>query len=548
MSGSYLGENPSVDQVLPLGANKPGAVKLSSDIPNPPELPPDNTALSIEGAMALVKMINDAMLGIDGAMEALKEYAKNGENNDIIKLLNLQGPLKLGGDAVSDEDAVTFRQLKANMNNSGSTANIHVDLSVGLVNFRTSRTVLAPHELPLDGQAVKKSDYPELWALVESGRVPTTTEAQYQSNNKNRGKFAKDTSSGSFRLPDYNGTSNGSLGRLFLSGDGKGSTRNIGDIQLDDFKSHSHQLIFDKDTKDLVQITTPFPDTQGITRGLYLPEAFSKTANKNEVVSTTHLGGTTTYSGASDETKPRNITGVFTIVAKSTRVYDNNNLVVSTSSSTAPNTGTVTKSGSLKLSYDTGGNPSHSLTIHTESIQGNSRVDTKIVTANESSNKQSTLTHRSDGYLVLDEAELDPAGSPIPWPSNTHLPQGWLKCDGSTFDLVKYPQLARLYPTGKTPDLRDQFIRAWGDKRQPLTTQGDAIRNITGGNFRGIRDVNDTNTSGAFTKSVMNNVASSNSIQELDMWTINFDASRVVPVADENRPKNVAFVYIVRAA
>ncbi|ATO33452.1 phage tail protein [Dickeya dianthicola] len=55
-------------------------------------------------------------------------------------------------------------------------------------------------------------------------------------------------------------------------------------------------------------------------------------------------------------------------------------------------------------------------------------------------------------------------GIPQPWPL-ADAPEGWLKCNGQTFDTAKYPQLAKLYPEGTLPDLRGEFIRGWDDGR-----------------------------------------------------------------------------------
>ncbi|WP_127960154.1 phage tail protein [Serratia microhaemolytica] len=61
-------------------------------------------------------------------------------------------------------------------------------------------------------------------------------------------------------------------------------------------------------------------------------------------------------------------------------------------------------------------------------------------------------------------ANLLPVGAPIPWPQATP-PAGWFKCNGASFDKVKYPLLAAAYPSGKLPDLRGEFIRGWDDAR-----------------------------------------------------------------------------------
>ncbi|MCH7219460.1 phage tail protein [Escherichia coli] len=158
----------------------------------------------------------------------------------------------------------------------------------------------------------------------------------------------------------------------------------------------------------------------------------------------------------------------------------------------------------------------------------------------------------------LGEGSALPVGVPVPWPSATP-PTGWLKCNGAAFSAEEYPELAKVYPTNKLPDLRGEFLRGWDDgrgidsARSLLSSQGDAIRNITGT----ISVLNDGSTagglsslSGAFAGSneVVQPITSSSGGAKTRPYSGSFDASRVVPTAPENRPRNVAFNYIVRAA
>ncbi|EBK5582505.1 phage tail protein [Salmonella enterica] len=186
-----------------------------------------------------------------------------------------------------------------------------------------------------------------------------------------------------------------------------------------------------------------------------------------------------------------------------------------------------------------------------------------------------TLTHLSGkdvagllAYLGLGEGSALPVGVPVPWPSATP-PTGWLKCNGAAFSAEEYPELAKAYPTNKLPDLRGEFIRGWDDGRGMdtgraiLSAQGDAIRNIYGE----FKTVNTENYSiwesvGSFKGAVVPlNPSTNNSYFSLtrSMVTertdgavypkvIGLDASRIVPTANENRPRNIAFNYIVRAA
>ncbi|EEW1714583.1 phage tail protein [Escherichia coli] len=155
-------------------------------------------------------------------------------------------------------------------------------------------------------------------------------------------------------------------------------------------------------------------------------------------------------------------------------------------------------------------------------------------------------------YLGLGEGSALPVGVPVPWPSATP-PTGWLTCNGAPFSAEEYPELAKVYPTNKLPDLRGEFIRGWDDGRGVdsgrtlLSAQGDAIRNITG-NVGVYSDGLLTYASGVFSLGQ----ASSNRQNPISGTGSNayatFDASKVVPTANENRPRNIAFNYIVRAA
>ncbi|HBC7127581.1 TPA: tail fiber protein [Escherichia coli] len=156
-------------------------------------------------------------------------------------------------------------------------------------------------------------------------------------------------------------------------------------------------------------------------------------------------------------------------------------------------------------------------------------------------------------YLGLGEGSALPVGVPVPWPSATP-PTGWLKCNGAAFSSEMYPKLAKAYPTNKLPDLRGEFIRGWDDGRgvdagrQLLSSQGDAIRNIEGFADGGIGMSFDA-IRGAFYDAGTRSARMPNNTTDIGKTDdLGFDASRVVPTANENRPRNIAFNYIVRAA
>ena len=141
-----------------------------------------------------------------------------------------------------------------------------------------------------------------------------------------------------------------------------------------------------------------------------------------------------------------------------------------------------------------------------------------------------------------------PVGTIISWPvsQNPEDMDNWLECNGQSISRSVYPELYALLGS-RTPDLRGLFLRGHGGNSAALgVQQGDAIRNITG--RISFADAYIDGASG-----VMNSQGSSGSYATGGLTPngspddFSFDASRVVPTANENRPVNQAVRYLVRA-
>ncbi|RJL54066.1 tail fiber protein [Pectobacterium carotovorum] len=204
-------------------------------------------------------------------------------------------------------------------------------------------------------------------------------------------------------------------------------------------------------------------------------------------------------------------------------------------------------------------NASHILSITSNGITVSSSPagnPNAVVTTNPILIRNVNAVTDANGYYktpgsdeITPVSASDITGIPLPFPGAV-APTGWLKCNGQAFDKTLYPILASRYPSGFLPDLRGEFVRGWDDGRGAdagralLSAQGDAIRNITG-NFNpggnGVGADQKLFTSGPYWQA-------SNSGAASDSGLITFDASKVVPTANENRPRNIAFNYIVRAA
>ena len=144
-------------------------------------------------------------------------------------------------------------------------------------------------------------------------------------------------------------------------------------------------------------------------------------------------------------------------------------------------------------------------------------------------------------------------GIVVAWTLPSNPSDSYLECNGQVVDSSKYPKLYALMHN--TPDYRGVFLRGLGSvisnhygtiihtSDNLGILQGDAIRNITG-------ELPDRNSyymwTGVFTFNPKKPEKHGATSVEGGYRGV-FDASRVVPVANENRPVNKAVRYFIKA-
>lgn len=129
-----------------------------------------------------------------------------------------------------------------------------------------------------------------------------------------------------------------------------------------------------------------------------------------------------------------------------------------------------------------------------------------------------------------------------------NIPNGWIAFDEIATQVTeqRYPELYR-HLVGKygsinsVPKVADRFLRNAGNGLSVGQTQEDAIRNITG-KF-GPVDGGGRHT-GAFRQEESFGYGATLGDSR---WWVSFDASRVVPVANENRPKSLILKLCIKA-
>lgn len=179
--------------------------------------------------------------------------------------------------------------------------------------------------------------------------------------------------------------------------------------------------------------------------------------------------------------------------------------------------------------------------------------------ANEATIWDIVATQKRCDDIFVKKSELKdgiPVGSYLLYSSNTNIPEGFLRCDGSALDKTAYAALfaAIGYTYGRSgdkfllPNFSDgKFMRGTGGNAAAIgTTQGDAIRNIRG-EFRigdGTGALTENSASGVFEKGTKYNLLPNST--SYPSYGALFDASKVVPTANENRPYNMAVVVLIK--
>lgn len=164
-------------------------------------------------------------------------------------------------------------------------------------------------------------------------------------------------------------------------------------------------------------------------------------------------------------------------------------------------------------------------------------------------------THSSAAYV--------PLGAVMAFAMTT-APAGWLKCDGAFVSRATYAELFASIGTafgagdGSTtfglPDLRGEFVRGWDDGRgidgdRVLGSgQGDAMRPLTGAANGNYLSSSPTSVSGVLSGSGIQQTTNRYTYTAGSYWgaKIVFDNSTQTPVANENRPRNIALLYCIR--
>lgn len=172
-----------------------------------------------------------------------------------------------------------------------------------------SRATIPAGYVPADGQLLARATFPDAWAGIQAGTVPVVADTAWQSSVTERGKYTGGDGSTTFRLPDYNGKSAGSLGALFMRGDGALSTGTAGLIQRDAMQGHKHRTALGD------SIASPTTNQDGVEQFPTNPSVGGSSATNyyRYLTGNPLADGTNGVPRTDSETRPLNVTGCWII-------------------------------------------------------------------------------------------------------------------------------------------------------------------------------------------------------------------------------------------
>lgn len=190
------------------------------------------------------------------------------------------------------------------------TGQYHVrfDTPVGAVAWWPLRSSIPVGRIPADGFLLARATCPELAQMVIDGKLPVVTESEWLADPLKRGCYTLGDGSTTIRVPDLNGQSAGSVGALFLRGDGALSNNTNGLIQRDALQNITGK------TRNWLTL----PNSQDPGEGALRKEDIGSTGSGGTSVTLqfVNLGFDASRSArTAAETRPVNVSGVWTIQA-----------------------------------------------------------------------------------------------------------------------------------------------------------------------------------------------------------------------------------------
>lgn len=170
------------------------------------------------------------------------------------------GAINLVGNADTATKLATARKINGvSFDGTADITIVATNMRIGTVLWHPGlRSGIATGDLACDGQLVSRTTYADLWAMVNSGKFASVTDAVWLADTSKRACFSLGDGSSTFRLPDLNGAYSGSIGDLFLRGTANQTTNPPGTVLSDAIRNISGSLGVIRTQSTSPPLTGPF--------------------------------------------------------------------------------------------------------------------------------------------------------------------------------------------------------------------------------------------------------------------------------------------------
>ena len=380
------------------------------------------------------------------AQKSAEESAAHNPGESLGKALNLSdladraaawlnvrpiGATPLAADPVGPYDAATRRWVEnlIGAGITGPTLNGIMNHGVGIPFQWTSRAFIPGYALPMDGQLVRRADWPDLWAHAQQhGAI---SDADWIATRTSRGQYSTGDGNTTFRLPDFNGkrrkgdmidgvtfTGDDSIHALFFRGDGVDPGDNAGSAPgiIRPSAIPKFTAAFDlRGTFSGGQGYSPITNTTGAA---YSPGAQSLVTNGLQLGDTTSTWRvsidpsrvSSVYGqDSTPEARPNSVLGVWCVRASGAFTAANTSWSVLNGDKTLPGNGVATAGGSLLSRYQVAGADSHFLELKSIKTVGQGRSRATLTAWNAGVNS-ANFDFFSDGDFSAPKSVFSGAG------------------------------------------------------------------------------------------------------------------------------------------
>ncbi|AXH71887.1 MAG: tail fiber protein [Caudoviricetes sp.] len=417
------------------------ATKASGSATNAATSENNSATNAQQTAQDAINTASNASNAATSASIAQTEAAKLGNMNALAAAINSvtgnnvvwKGVQNVLTEGAADGDLVTVRQLRAATAGSGQSAaliNGVLNNFIGAFQWSnyTSRTTLPAGHLAADGQLLNRADYPELWAAINAGILVSVSDTTWLntagSQFVHRAKFSTGNGSTTFRLPDLNGKTAGSI-IPFPRGDGGGTA--VGTVYDSGAPNITGSLGFHGQQTGGSGATV-LANASGslVAQAPQSSWVNASSLNSNNTPSVGNVSLDASRSSAvygnANEVRPQMAVGIWLIRVNGSFTAANTNFNVFNGATAAPANGVTVNGGLVRSAYQVNGTDYATAELRAKVIGGTSPARSVVLDIGDNANGRKTWEFTDQGDISAPTAA---------W-QNVTFQNSWSNTNGTT--------------------------------------------------------------------------------------------------------------------